>query len=959
MLPEDASVTIPVEQDVNLDPGVLTEEVQAVPSVPSNRPRKVPSATESESLASSVYPDSVEPSPEIEDSQKPQAVLQDLADKVPDHVADFTETPKVGVLPTEFGSDAIGSSQTEDKTTAPAVPSVRPVRAIASPVARPEASTLSQVPSILESKEEAARLSASDVAFDFSDGSSSTSASVSAPPVVPSTRPARQKTVTPEGPVIPSTRPYRGPLKDAVTESHVVANEPVSVGISPELAPQLPSTRPAKKESSLKSSEVITGENFATAGSTDFQPIETANSPDSALSTTESISVVNSSVDSPSENIPTIPKRPARPVSVVFDNNLNEQDTLSSQKEELGFKETEKITDDISDVPTESPETVTSKPSFAEKESPEEVSEDKPLSSTAISEPRKEGDIATESKKSEETGTDSVEISEGVPEEISENKDKSIDSSALELELEGKPTAKEEQVPLGSESSVASKSPELKPVATSSAEKIDTSSKASPPVPVHPVVPARPTRRPPPPVKRPSVDTAGGKQQSSPGLPAVPRRPQKLGGVSAAFEANANKPPPPPVKPKPVGKLNKVGALQASLFNDLNNVISRGGVPMPVGAPKPPSPEKESTEDSDATTAVEKPKENDAKLSDVRRGRAKGPRGRKLPTVAKSAYSTVITDVWSISPDHLVEPTTESTKEKVDVESASPPAEPSIVQDGTSGQETDVVEVPVEKPILAPGAFGIAEENTQELPQVSNEITKDLEHEDVSGKESHAAIDTTDATTQDPVEPASEGPSLQTKLSSIVGSIKDTVLPSKSEEAEDGAEEVTAAGVDASARATFDDPVTGVFGSGKAGPAQIDTTVTESDEIETSEQAILSTSNEGSSELPGVKSESPVSPDSVSVASQSSDTGAISSTLVSEFEKATDVPSEIPDDANEKFVDTVDTSEVPAVLQKGVPTTHTSASLPDLPVDLTKEDEDVDAQDDEVVITDVSSHPNA
>lgn len=136
--------------------------------------------------------------------------------------------------------------------------------------------------------------------------------------------------------------------------------------------------------------------------------------------------------------------------------------------------------------------------------------------------------------------------------------------------------------------------------------------------------------------------------------PSVPTRPKRASVFDDQMQQQlqANSSPTPIAKPKPPAKLNKIGALQASLFQDLNNVIARGGVPIPMGAPKP-KPKTEASQEKDQGDddgAVEVKKEK--KLGDVRRGRAKGPK-RKLPSVAKSTVTIVLNEVWTIGPKNL------------------------------------------------------------------------------------------------------------------------------------------------------------------------------------------------------------------------------------------------------------------------------------------------------------------
>ncbi|KAF8462946.1 altered inheritance of mitochondria protein 21 [Kalaharituber pfeilii] len=112
--------------------------------------------------------------------------------------------------------------------------------------------------------------------------------------------------------------------------------------------------------------------------------------------------------------------------------------------------------------------------------------------------------------------------------------------------------------------------------------------------------------------------------------PAVPQRPVKINAKTLPFqqaqpeETSPVTKAPPPVKPKPaIG--GKIAALKANL--ELEKRLAAG----PMGFKRKEEEEKKPEE------AAEKQEEAQALVSDVRKGRAKGPRGRKLPTAATSA----------------------------------------------------------------------------------------------------------------------------------------------------------------------------------------------------------------------------------------------------------------------------------------------------------------------------------
>lgn len=148
------------------------------------------------------------------------------------------------------------------------------------------------------------------------------------------------------------------------------------------------------------------------------------------------------------------------------------------------------------------------------------------------------------------------------------------------------------------------------------------------------VLPSVPTR---PPVKG---ETGLGKA-----APSVPARPNKLSSFEPTNDA------PPKLKPKPVIN-SKIGALRASLFSDLNSALARGAPPARgvagagLGIPPAQGPSIGTTAKHEET--VEGKKEPEAAVTDARRSRARGPRGRRLPTEAKSEWTFAVAEVWSL-----------------------------------------------------------------------------------------------------------------------------------------------------------------------------------------------------------------------------------------------------------------------------------------------------------------------
>ncbi|KAK9237449.1 hypothetical protein V1525DRAFT_432808 [Lipomyces kononenkoae] len=154
-------------------------------------------------------------------------------------------------------------------------------------------------------------------------------------------------------------------------------------------------------------------------------------------------------------------------------------------------------------------------------------------------------------------------------------------------------------------------------------------------------------------------------------------------GVDVSSEGAAapvKKPKPaPPVRP------NKLSGVRAAFVKDLESRFGKNG-PMPFMMPRPSRPPPVSPPAAEAETAQSTTEDRPApvtgltsatvsaakekKLDDVRKGRTRGPRGRKLPapTVLPSGwgFSSVVT-VWELSnPETVHGVDIEKSTEKVD-----------------------------------------------------------------------------------------------------------------------------------------------------------------------------------------------------------------------------------------------------------------------------------------------------
>ncbi|KAI5858496.1 hypothetical protein BZA05DRAFT_381418 [Tricharina praecox] len=193
----------------------------------------------------------------------------------------------------------------------------------------------------------------------------------------------------------------------------------------------------------------------------------------------------------------------------------------------------------------------------------------------------------------------------------------------LQEEIEPSPIPDKERATTGNISAVVSDPSNSAARPTTSAPIEGSATSTKPIVPSRPSVPARPHREKRLPATiheqpEPPATHSPTEKKAPPGIPdrpkpSIPARPiGKLTGFVRAQPDEAPEPKPkPPVPPRTGGK---IAALKAGL-GDLESRLKLG-----PGAP----PKKEKKEDE------EPPKEEP--LTDVRKSRARGPRGRKLPT---------------------------------------------------------------------------------------------------------------------------------------------------------------------------------------------------------------------------------------------------------------------------------------------------------------------------------------
>ncbi|KAK9330984.1 hypothetical protein V1520DRAFT_275913 [Lipomyces starkeyi] len=296
-----------------------------------------------------------------------------------------------------------------------------------------------------------------------------------------------------------------------------------------------------------------------------------------------------------------------------------------------------------------------------------------------------------------------------------------------------KPTTEEimpnaEDASLGKEATVddtASKATEplltAEPSVAGPAAMIGLGESAQPEIPRRPSRPQVP-RRPKPALSlsptgsaatTPTHEPSGISPKHSPAVtPPVETAPSKSLGASSAAPPVTKPKPPPPARP------NKLSGIRAAFAKDLESRFGKAG-PMPFMMPRPakpaqvsPAAEPEDTQmtedrpppvlDSESTPPAPA---KETKLDDVRKGRARGPRGRKLPAPTELpggwGFSSVVTvwELWNPEPEPLSttaqkdsilpgEPATmvqedETTlgmpQDEPDVTSVEAPEEPSVI----------------------------------------------------------------------------------------------------------------------------------------------------------------------------------------------------------------------------------------------------------------------------------------
>lgn len=354
--------------------------------------------------------------------------------------------------------------------------------------------------------------------------------------------------------------------------------------------------------------------------------------------------------------LPVIPStRPTRKnISTSIEANLNDKNTneplkdvSQSFEDKTELSESKTLPNDTDDIEITGISSASPTPPKDTENKSGEIDEIK--TDTSILKP-----IDSSKIKTSEEDAPSTELNNEIPQLVSDLKEKIEDNSnkvpVIPKRRQQRPL---KPIDAGEEFSFVTSKPNPESSQKECAELGTSPKKAPPPTPGNKhshlhhteestedksdIAPSRLIKKTPPMIpKRPS--------------PGIPPRPPKLisskiKGVTAGFDSESNdtntkpsaplsKPKPPP-KPINTGGTGKVSGLRASLFNDLNNVILRGGMPPPAISQSSTFEDKEEEKEEEEEGKSESKKEETAhgnKLGDARRGRARGPK-RKLPAV--------------------------------------------------------------------------------------------------------------------------------------------------------------------------------------------------------------------------------------------------------------------------------------------------------------------------------------
>lgn len=324
----------------------------------------------------------------------------------------------------------------------------------------------------------------------------------------------------------------------------------------------------------------------------------------------------------------------------------------------------------------------------------------------------------------------------------------------LQEEIEPCPIPEKERATTGNISAVVSDSSTSVARPTTGTPTEGSAAPTKPVVPSRPSVPARPHRekrlpatiheQPEPPATQSPTERKAPPSIPERPKPNIPARPiGKLAGFVRAQPDEAPEPKPKPPVPSRTG--GKIAALKAGFLGDLESRLKLG----PSASPK----KEEKKEDEEPVK--EEP------LTDVRKSRARGPRGRKLPTKEeKPAVAEVVprdcnfVGVWTVF-------TLDRDLDTVLVNPVSEEKEPPVSEDDASVVKGDNVSAPAEKEdkkeeaptaTTLPGVTGTGEQAIQEVGR-SSEPVEEKEDKPTAAEEGNPTLVPTGEHPEDAVVP--------------------------------------------------------------------------------------------------------------------------------------------------------------------------------------------------------------
>ncbi|ANB11759.1 hypothetical protein AWJ20_4581 [Sugiyamaella lignohabitans] len=697
----------------------VASDIPNIPKRPESRPSASPTLSDLSSTSSNAIPVIPVRPPSSSRSASDDATPPVTASPVPSipkrpakassrPPADEVESTSTITEPTEDAvGDAVAPASTTEPSALPQIPS-RP-----SKQAQPEDDS-----NIL--RDSGAELEAPVVP-------SRPSLHTSQPPNVPD---------RPSAPLTTSSETQFSTTSDAV-EQPPVPNRPIATS-TPDL-PAIPSRpRPTSSSDASQSTErAVPAIPSSRPQSTSKRPSESAEtiiSDDISASSTASVSGELSDVKENLTGTSPVEVQPAEAEEPVSSNSSSDFTEANASFIKEPLSESEQTLQPVTEQPSTSP--VEALKNITPASEVDNIRN--PKSSDDVDAPDKDDSQKIPDSAVENTvvpvSEDTEVAGETTPSVIAEENQTAIETKVAEREIlstDGKDSISEKEIqdketvlPVETEPSPhaspviparPSKSPEKSDspllAADSTKEISETAEKSTESITTEsiPKAPPRPSQRP----QRSEQAVKAPAPPASKPKPIVPARPtSKIASsfIAATSEQVSSKPKPKP----PVG--SKIGSLRASLFNDLNNMMARGP-PPPGGFPmKPVSSEEQEDDDKkpqqeDATEKAPAP----TSTNDARKSRAKGPRGRRLPTSAKSEFTIIVDHVWELEPKAKSEAKTDD----IELQKTTDGIEDNSSKSNVEGSESINVD---------------AEPVVEALPESNSKV--EVEHEQKRGPES-------------------------------------------------------------------------------------------------------------------------------------------------------------------------------------------------------------------------------